>query len=206
MGVALDDTAVKRFSTYLDLLQQWGKKINLTSRLDAEEVLVYHFLDSLAGAPVISGSPNCRMVDLGTGAGFPALPLKFALPGIRVLLVESVRKKVSFCQEVIRTTGVTDVEARWGRGEELGTKPEYHHAFDWAISRAVGPAADIAHLALPFLAAGGRVLLYKGEPESDELRNLDGYCQKQMATWEVHPVTVPHLKGARTLIVVSFPA
>jgi hypothetical protein len=90
--VALDDDAVNRFSSYLGLLQLWGKKISLTTRLEATEVIVYHFLDSLAGVPILTATPSAHVVDLGAGAGLPALPLKFALPGLRVVLVESVRK------------------------------------------------------------------------------------------------------------------
>lgn len=203
LGAALDEAALVRFSTYLTLLQQWGKKINLTARLGAEEVVVYHFLDSLSGVPVLAATPSCRIVDLGAGAGLPSLPLKFALPGLRLLLVEGVRKKVAFCQEVIRAAGVAGAEALWGRGEDLGLRPEHRGAYDWAVSRAVGPAAAVAGLALPFLAPGGRILLYKGDPDPEELRALDAFCTKIRASWELRKIAVPHLTGARSLIVVA---
>jgi 16S rRNA (guanine527-N7)-methyltransferase len=205
LGVALDDLATNRFSTYLALLQLWGRKINLTTRLESEEIIAYHFLDSLAGAGIIAQTPTARIVDLGAGAGFPSLPLKFALPGLRVLLVESVRKKVAFCQEVIRATGSTGVEALWGRGEEIGARAEHRHAFDWAVSRALAAAADVARLALPFLGPGGKVLLYKGEPEQGELADLDSLCTKEGGGWEQRRIEIPRLKAARSLIVVSFP-
>ena len=117
LGVVLDERAVECFARYLERLQLWGKKINLTTRLETTEIVIYHFLDSLSGVHVLRESPDARVVDLGAGAGLPSLPLKFALPGLRMLLVESVRKKVAFCQEVIRAAGVVGVEARWGRGE-----------------------------------------------------------------------------------------
>jgi 16S rRNA (guanine527-N7)-methyltransferase len=205
LGVVLDDAAFERFSTYLGLLQAWGKKINLTTRLATEEVLVYHFLDSLAGAPVLQASPLARIVDLGAGAGLPSLPLKFVLPGLRVLLVESVRKKVSFCQEAIRATGVTGIEAVWGRGEDLGARSDHQHSYDWAVSRALGSAADVAKLALPFLTSGGRVLLYKGEPDSKELGELEAFCAGKKAVWELRRVAVPHLDAARSHVIVTFP-
>ena len=205
LGVALDAAAVERFSTYLVLLQKWGKKINLTTRLEASEVILYHFLDSLAGVPILEASPTARIVDLGAGAGLPSLPLKFALPGLRVLLVESVRKKVAFCQEVIRAAGVTEIEAKWGRGEDLGTRPEHLRTYDWAVSRALGSSADVARLALPFLAPGGRILLYKGEPDAEELAALDAFCTEQGGEWELHKIAVPHLKAARSLIIIAFP-
>jgi 16S rRNA (guanine527-N7)-methyltransferase len=204
IGVALDDDALERFSAYLALLQRWGKKINLTTRLEPEEVVVYHFLDSLVGVPVLRESPAARVVDLGAGAGLPALPLKFALPGLRVLLVESVRKKVAFCQEVIRATGVAGIEAVWGRGEDLGSRPEHRGAYDWAVSRALGSSADVASLAQPFLAPGRRLLLYKGNPDAGELQSLQKFCAENRATWELRQVAVPHLDAARSLIIVTY--
>lgn len=204
LGVTLDAAAVGRLSTYLALLQSWGKKINLTSRLDTTEVIVYHFLDALAGAPMLEAPAAARVVDLGAGAGLPALPLKFALPRLRMSLVESVRKKVAFCQEAIRSTGIPEVEAIWGRGEDLGTRPEYHRTCDWVVSRALGSAADVARLALPFLAPGGRLLLYKGEPDTAELRALDFFCTERGGSWAQKKVSIPGLKAARSLIVVTF--
>lgn len=204
LGVKLPDAALEQFSIYLALLQVWGKKINLTTRLEATEVITYHFLDSLAGVAILSGSPTARVVDLGAGAGLPALPLKFALPGIRVLLVESVRKKVAFCQEVIRAAGVTAIEALWGRGEDIGGRPEHRQGYDWAVSRALGSCADVARLAFPFLAPGGRILLYKGKPDSRELQDLDAFCREGGGSWEAHSFDVPQLKAPRSLIVVKF--
>ena len=205
MGVALDGAALERFSVYLELLQLWGRKINLTTRLEAEEAIVYHFLDSLAGVPLLARSSESRLVDLGTGAGLPSLPLKFALPGLRLVLVESVRKKAAFCQEVVRATASADVEVVWGRGEKVGASQGHRQAFDWAVSRALGSAADVARLALPFLAPGGRILLYKGDPDAGELDALDAFCAGHGAVRELHRVSVPRVKGARCLITVSFP-
>lgn len=203
LGVALDDTAVARFSSYLALLQLWGKKINLTARLKTDEIILYHFVDSLAGAPILGATPSGRVVDLGAGAGLPALPLKFALPDLRVLLVESVRKKVAFCQESIRVAGLTGVEAIWGRGEEIGGRPRHRGGYDWAVSRAMGPAADVARIALPFLVAGGRMLFYKGEPEAGELAGLDAFCAEMGGDWELRKIAVPHLDAARSIVLVT---
>jgi 16S rRNA (guanine527-N7)-methyltransferase len=205
LGVTLDDAAVERFSIYLALLQLWGKKINLTTRLETTEVILYHFLDSLAGVPILREAQARRVVDLGSGAGFPSLPLKFSLPELQILQVDSVRKKVSFCQEAIRATRVAGIEAAWGRGEEIGMLQGHHRAFDWAVSRALAASAEVAALALPFLAPGGRILLYKGEPDSRELQDLDTFCSATGGGWLLRRIAVPNLKGARTLITVEVP-
>jgi len=205
LGVSLETAAVERFSAYLKLLQLWGKKINLTTRLATAEVILYHFLDSLAGVSILSAAPFARVVDLGAGAGLPSLPLKFVLPGLQVLLVESVRKKVAFCQEAIRATGLTGIEAMWGRGEDLGTRSNLHRAYDWAVSRALGSSVDVVKLALPFLAPGGRIILYKGDPDSEELQDLDTFCTEKGGAWEQQKVTIPGLNAARSLIIITFP-
>jgi 16S rRNA (guanine527-N7)-methyltransferase len=203
LGLGLDPEAVGRFATYHGLLQLWGRKINLTTRLGDREIVVHHFLDSLAGAPLLRSAAASRLVDLGSGAGLPGIPLRFALPGLSVTLVESVRKKVAFCSQVAVATGIGGIEAVWGRGEELAARPGYRGSFDWATSRAVGKSADIVRLALPFLAPGGRVLLYKGAPDDAELRDLDALCATIGARWERHPAIVPHLDESRTLLVVE---
>lgn len=205
MGVGLDEQAVQRFAIYFELLKLWGKKINLTARREDEEVVIYHFLDSLAGIALLAATPEARLIDIGSGAGLPSLPLKFALPGLNVVLVDSVRKKIAFCREAIRSIGIAGAEAVWGRGEDLGTRPERKGAYDWVVSRALGQSADVARLALPFLAPGGRILLYKGAPSAEELQSLDIFCAEHGAVRELRPATVPHLKGSRTLIVVGFP-
>lgn len=203
LGAQLEDQDLERFSSYLALLQTWGRKINLTTRLDGQEIVVYHFLDSLAGFGLLAATPEARVVDLGSGAGLPSLPLKFALPGLSITLVESVRKKIAFCQEVIRTTGTKGIAALWGRGEELGRRPEHRARYAWAISRALGQSADVVRLSLPFLEPGGRVLLYKGHPGNQELQELDALCSEIGARRELRTVSVPALPEARALIVVT---
>lgn len=203
LGVDLDDVAVSRFSTYLMLLQRWGRKINLTTLLTGEEIVVHHFLDALAGVAILAASPHDRLVDLGAGAGFPSLPLKFALPALQPLLIESVRKKVSFCREVIRSVAVDNVQVVWGRAEDLGSRPEFSHRFDWAASRALGRSGDVAKMALPFLAPEGRIMIYKGEPKADELQELDAFCDREGMIWRAHPVAVPFLAGSRCLIEIA---
>lgn len=203
MGVDLDADALNRFGTLLSLLQLWGGKINLTARSEGREVVIHHFLDSLAGARFLADDPGARLVDIGAGAGFPSFPLKFALPGLRVAMVESVRKKVSFCQEVIRATGCAGIEATCARAEDLARREGWRGTCDWAVSRALAASADVVRLAVPLLRPGGRILLYKGAPDRKELDDLTEACERIGAAWDLHRVEVPHLDARRSLIVVA---
>jgi 16S rRNA (guanine527-N7)-methyltransferase len=202
MGIDLGPEAVSRFATLLSLLQTWGKRINLTTRLEGREIVVHHFLDSLAGVRFLGDDPGARVVDLGAGAGFPSFPLKFALPGLRATLVESVRKKVSFCREVIRATGSAGIEAICGRGEDLARQEAHRRGYTWAVSRALASSAEVLKLAHPFLAPGGSVLIYKGAPDRDELDDLDRSCTRIGAAWQLHDVEVPLIDARRSLVVV----
>jgi 16S rRNA (guanine527-N7)-methyltransferase len=201
-GLALEPGTIAAFSTYLSLLQLWGRKINLSTRLGVEEVIVYHFLDSLSGAHWFLGSPDAEVIDLGAGAGFPSLPLKLALPDLRVTLIEGSRKKVSFCREVIRATHLKEATALWGRAEEIGTRSEHRGRYAWVVSRAMSQAAVVLKLALPFLAPGGSLLLYKSDMPEEETADLDRLCAELGSSWESRRVIVPHLDGARSHIVV----
>jgi 16S rRNA (guanine527-N7)-methyltransferase len=205
MGIELGPEAVSRFATLLSLLQTWGKRINLTTRLEGREIVVHHFLDSLAGVRFLEDDPDARVIDLGAGAGFPSFPLKFALPGLRVTLVESVRKKVAFCSEVIRATGGAGIEAICGRGEDIARHDAHRGRYSWAVSRALASSAEVLKLAHPFLAPGGSVLIYKGAPRWDELDDLDHSCAKIGAAWRLHEVEVPLIEARRSLVVVRIP-
>lgn len=203
MGIKLGTEEVGRFSVYLGLLQAWGAKINLTSRLGSREIVTYHFLDSLSGADHVSDPPGARVIDIGSGAGLPGIPLRIALPGLKVLIVDGSKKKVAFCREVLRQTGLGDIELEWGRAEEIAKRSCRRRGFDWAVSRAVGSSAEVSRIAEPFLAEGGRILLYKGAPDEAEIAELDRYCTGIGATWSSRRTAVPGVEGARTHIVVS---
>lgn len=203
LGLSLDEKAVARFSIYMSLLQLWGSKMNLSSRLDDLDIIIYHFLDSLSGARWFLESQSASVIDLGAGAGFPSIPLKIVFEDLRVSLLESSRKKVSFCKEVIRAAQLTGVEALWGRGEEIGKDPEHQRGYDWSVCRALGRADAVLKISQPFLRPRGKVLLYKGHLSKAETTDLNKYCDRVGAVWELHPVSVPYLKETRTHIIIK---
>lgn len=203
LGIPAGPAEIDLFSRYGDLLQLWGKKMNLTSRLKGREIAVYHFLDSLSAFRTIAGRGGGNLVDIGAGAGFPALPLKICIPGLRAVLVESSRKKVSFCREVVRRLELPDVEVLHERGELLSAQEGYGEIFDWAVTRAVGASADMAKICLPFLRPGGTAILYKATLEGEELEALEEETSRAGASLSLLPVTVPFLDAPRTLALVT---
>ena len=199
LGVNLDAGEVERFELYAALLRKWGRKMNLTSRLGTREIVIYHFLDSFAAYRLLARGGEGALVDIGAGAGFPALPLKICLPKLEVSLVDASNKKVSFCRGVVRTLGLTGVEIEHARGEDLSKMPSWAGQFDWAVSRALAPAPKAARLCLPFLRREGTLILYMGRPSEEELRLLREEAHRRRAALEVHDAQIPFLEASRTL-------
>ncbi len=203
LGAALGETEVARFEAYAGLLQLWGGKMNLTARLDSSGIVTHHFLDSLTLLPFLPTEGSTSLIDVGAGAGFPALPLKICLPALAVTLVESSHKKVSFCREVVRRLGLQGVKVVEGRAEALGGSAPWRGAYDWAVARALGPTALSIRLCVPFLRPGGRLALYKGRIDEAELRRLEDQAAAEGALLTVESVSVPFLQAARSLVFLK---
>ena len=168
--IDLDPTQNRLFSTHAIELIKWTQKINLTTITDPIEVASNHFLDSLVPAQFIPS--GAAMLDIGSGGGFPGIPLKVLLPKLSVTLIDASRKKVSFLKHVIRTLKLDNIEALHIRAEELAIQPSYINRFDVIISRALSSLDFFVRLALPFLADGGVIIAMKGEVDKAELDDL----------------------------------
>ncbi|HEY58045.1 MAG TPA: 16S rRNA (guanine(527)-N(7))-methyltransferase RsmG [Anaerolineae bacterium] len=189
--------------TYKQELLGWNQRVNLTAIREPEAVDAKHFLDSLSCLRVLGRRPEQRIVDVGTGAGFPGLVLKIACPSWEVTLVEAVGKKVAFCRHIVETLGLEGVEVLHTRAEELGHDPAHREAYDWAVARAVARLPILAEYLLPLVRVGGAMLAQKGETgpaEAQEaeyaIRVLGGELDR------VVPVEVPGVAEDRYLIVV----
>lgn len=170
IGVQLNDLQVSQFIRFYELLVEWNSFMNLTGITEYEEVVMKHFVDSLAlvNLPkLITGKP--KVIDMGTGAGFPGLPLKIAFPEMEVVLADSLNKRVKFLNEVISQLGLTEITAVHGRAETLGKKVEYREQFDLCVSRAVANMAVLAEYCLPFVRTGGSFVPYKSGAVEEEL-------------------------------------
>lgn len=185
-------------------LLEWNQKFNLTAIRDVESIRVKHFLDSYSCVLAWKANPPHRLVDIGTGAGFPGIPLKIVYPTMHVTLVESVGKKAMFCQHVIQTLGLEGIEVIQTRAEDLGQNPAHRESYDWAVARAVAQLNILSEYLLPLVKVGGTMLAQKGESGPAEAQSAEkamkllGGKLKQLI-----PVELPGVADDRFLVLVD---
>lgn len=168
LNIELSDEMIKQFMTYKNLLQEWNEKINLTAITEDREVIIKHFIDSLT---IVKNIPeNAYLIDVGTGAGFPGIPVKIVRKDVKVVLLDSLNKRLNFLNEVINTLGLEDIETVHGRAEDAGNNPKYREQFDVATARAVANLATLSELCTPFIKVGGSFICMKGNAE-EEIKN-----------------------------------
>jgi 16S rRNA (guanine527-N7)-methyltransferase len=185
-------------------LLEWNQKFNLTAIRDVESIRIKHFLDSYSCVQAWKANPPHRLVDIGTGAGFPGIPLKIIYPTMHVTLVESVGKKAMFCQHVIQTLGLEGIEVIQTRAEDLGQNPAHRESYDWAVARAVAQLNILSEYLLPLVKVGGTMLAQKGESgpveaqSAEKAMKLLGGKLKQLI-----PVELPGVADDRFLVLVD---
>ena len=204
LGIHLRPAQMTAFEKYERALLDWNAKINLSAVRDPQDIRVKHFLDSLTCSLALRETRVERVIDVGTGAGFPGLPLKIVFPTMRLTLVESVGKKADFCRHVTSVLGLEGVEVIRGRAEVVGQEAAHREQYDWALARAVAGMPVLAEYLLPLVRLGGRMLAMKGESGPAEahaaeqtLRLLGGQLRQLV------PVHVPGVVEERYLVVVE---
>ncbi len=176
LGLVLTPKQTQQFQLYYEELVKWNKKINLTAITDYQEVQLKHFLDSLTLVPALQDAPWAKgeftLMDVGTGAGMPGLPLKIFLPEIRLALLDSVAKKTAFLKHVTDRLGLDYVNILTGRAEEFAHDPDYREKFDMVVSRAVTRLPTVVELTLPFCRQGGLAIAQKKGAIEEELSRV----------------------------------
>jgi 16S rRNA (guanine527-N7)-methyltransferase len=207
LGLSLTASQLTQFETYYQELADWNQKINLTSITGYEEVQITHFLDSLTvipGLPMRQPGKPLSVIDVGTGAGFPGIPLRIVLPEIRLTLLEATAKKAEFLRHITAKLELDDVEIVRGRAEEIAHDVLYREKFDVAVSRALAPLYVLTELTLPFCTIGGRLIAQK---KGDISREIDKSSRAVNTLGgekvEILGITLEEFGDARHLVIID---
>lgn len=207
LGIILKESHLSLFQTCYEELVEWNRRFNLTAITDYDGVQIRHFLDSLScllALPRAELQAGARVIDVGTGAGFPGLPLRIVCPGMRLTLLEATRKKVDFLEHLLQRLGFSDVEVIHARAEDLAHRPGCREGYDWAIARALAEMPTLVEYLLPLVRVRGAMLAQKGENAPAEvhaaeeaIRILGGRVRKLV------PVDLHGLAETRYLVIVD---
>jgi len=201
LGINLEAEQTEQFMAYMDLLKEWNARMNLTAIEDEREIIIKHFIDSLTILPYIERG-NKRLIDVGTGAGFPGIPLKIMDRSLEVTLLDSLEKRTKFLNEAIKELGLEGITAVHGRAEDFGAKDNFRERFDYTAARAVAELPVLLEYCLPFVRTGGVFLAMKGS-STEEIESSHGALKTLGGEIEdVKTLTLPFTDIRRNIIIV----
>lgn len=169
LDISLTEHQIEQFMKYYEILTEWNSFMNLTTIKEFDEVMLKHFIDSLTIVKAYDMQGVKALVDIGTGAGFPGIPIKIVFPHIKVVLLDSLRKRLDFLDKVISELGLTEIETLHGRAEDFAKKSEYREQFDLVVSRAVANLSSLSEYCLPYVRVGGTFIPYKSGKVKEEI-------------------------------------
>lgn len=175
-SIELSELQLHQFYQYFELLVEWNKVMNLTTITEMEDVVTKHFVDSLSLVKVLPDleSEQVQILDMGTGAGFPGIPLKIVFPELEITLLDSLNKRINFLNEVIEQLGLKKIKAVHGRAEDYGRDREYREKYDYCVSRAVANLSTLSEYCMPYVKIGGAFIPYKSGKIEEELNQAKG--------------------------------
>ena len=204
IGCEPSDLQCEQLNNFHKILCEWNEFMNLTGITEYDEVVIKHFVDSLAVNCVYSFKKTDRVVDIGTGAGFPGIPLKIMYPDTRFTLLDSLNKRIKFLDEVIRINSLDGIETLHGRAEDYARDRNYREEFDVCVSRAVANLSTLSEYCLPYVKVGGVFISYKAEQLDEELKASERAIKLLGGEIkEVHKLTLPDTDIDRTFVVIK---
>lgn len=204
LGIILTDKQREQFDRYYELLIEWNKVMNLTGITDYDEVILKHFIDSLMLSEICDMSNVSAMIDVGTGAGFPGIPIKIVYPHINAILLDSLNKRLKFLNTVIEELGLESVQTLHGRAEDYARKTEYRESFDLCVSRAVANLSTLSEYCIPFVKKDGTFISYKGGDSDQEVKQAERAVALLGGKVEtIHKFTLPGTDMGRTLVEIE---
>ena len=204
MQIQHSEEMAEQFMNYMSLLLEWNEKMNLTAITEEREVILKHFVDCLSLVPYLKLSEDTKIIDVGTGAGFPGLPVKIACPKVSMTLLDSLQKRIGFLEESIKAMGLEHMECVHSRAEDGGQNPIYREQFDYCVSRAVANLAVLSEYCLPFVKIGGTLAALKGPDASAEIADAEGALQKLGGkVTQVMDVNIPFTDLSHKLVFIE---
>ena len=171
LGLTITEEQIEKFDKYYEMLIETNKVMNLTSITEYDEVIIKHFIDSLLVVNIFDINQSKKMIDVGTGAGFPGIPIKIMFPHLQITLLDSLNKRLKFLNNVIDELGLESIETVHGRAEDIARKEEFREQYDLCVSRAVANLATLSEYCLPYVKVGGCFIPYKSGEIDEELNN-----------------------------------